>query len=235
MDLAAGNGRVAVGGLVAAQELRVDIDYGQLYVYGRIVEWVPEAHPDDERLRGELAEIIGSLDGPGECEPGWQPIIPASPRWTAEHLAYFGRQQGGSPYELVVVDDGYRRKIGIGVSGGLVSLLAVVQWHFDAPLRAERWDTEPVGGYADWDHVVEVDVDVSREALFFSAPPDWPERAWPVPDGRYRMRIGGGGYDVASGHVEGGSDRYLVQLWPREADGEPVSVKQWPGMAVRLV
>lgn len=219
-----------MGGLVQEQQLRVTIDYWQLYVYGRVDEWAPPEEPDDERLRGEIAEIIGSIDGSGEPEPGWQPIAPASPRWTAEHLAYFARSRGGSPYELVA-DDVYRRKIGIGVSGGLVSLQAVVQWHFDAPLRAQRWDGEPVGGYAEWDHVVEVDVDISRGALFFSAPPDRPEGAWAVPDGRYRMRIGGGGYDAASEQVEGGPDRYLVQLWPRLVDGEPVLVTQWPGMA----
>lgn len=43
--------------------------------------------------------------------------------------------------------------------GGLIDLLVPVQWHKNAPMLVEKWETEPPDDDG-WDEVVDVDLDV---------------------------------------------------------------------------
>lgn len=117
----------------------------------------------------------------------------------------------------------------VGTADGVIDVCVPVQWNFQAPMRVEVWPSEPDDDTANWDHIVDVDLDVPSGTLaFLPSGSNDPPRTCDVPAGEYRARIGGRGYDLSDSQG-GGLDEYRVQLWPRAAESEPVLVKSWGG------
>lgn len=118
----------------------------------------------------------------------------------------------------------------VGVADGLIDLVTPVQWNFHAPMRVEVWPTEPPSDEDNWDHVVDVDFDVTNDQVIFEGsggrPPIRSDE--PVPSGTYRARISGRGYTEAETGAEG-MDSYRLQLWPRTGSAAPQLRKSWPG------
>jgi hypothetical protein len=78
---------------------------------------------------------------------------------------------------------------------------------------------------ADWEHVVELDLDAPSGRIMFVAPGGGAEIEAMISPGRYRARIAGRGL----GYHSPGTASYLMQLWPRGTDTGPVLVRKWPG------
>jgi hypothetical protein len=114
----------------------------------------------------------------------------------------------------------------VGVAGGLIDLVTPIQYSANAPMRVETWPGEPVDDRANWDHVVDVDLDVRDGRMFFEASGGWEPVSCEVPTGNYRARLSARGYDQAD--VEG-LDAYRIQLWPRASASPPGLRKSWPG------
>ena len=119
----------------------------------------------------------------------------------------------------------------VGTAGGVIGLRSPVKSHNRAAMRIEVWPGEPFG-IEDFDHVVDVDLDLPTGELNFEpSEVDLVTAHATVPAGRYRARIAGGGFATATadGAVEGGADSYRIQLWPRTGDSAPALVKRWAG------
>jgi hypothetical protein len=118
----------------------------------------------------------------------------------------------------------------VGVAGGVIDLLSPVQFNVNAPMRLELWAGEPSDDHANWDHVVDIDMDAPTGQLRFEASGGWEPIAAQVPPGLYRARLAGRGYNY-SNPQGGGLDGYRLQLWPRTTDADPTLVKLWSGWA----
>ena len=116
----------------------------------------------------------------------------------------------------------------VGVSGGLVDLMSPIQYSPHAPMRVERWAAEPPADLDDWDHVVDVDLDVASGLHFEPSGGGGEPVSCDFPAGSYRARLAGRGYDHTD--VEG-LDSYRVQLWQRQEDSTPSVHKTWSGWA----
>lgn len=134
----------------------------------------------------------------------------------------------GNGVLLRALDDANQSGRGIGVSDGLIDVLAPVRFNYEAPMRVEVLDGEPADDIAEWDHVVDLDFDApSGKVAFLESGETEIEFVCEVPVGRYRSRVSVTGYDhpVLMG---GGLDSYRLQLWPRGSDQEPVMRKARP-------
>lgn len=129
---------------------------------------------------------------------------------------------------LRALDDAYRSRRFVGVSDGLIDFLTAAEWNFNAPMRVETWAAEPPADDGNWDHVVDVDLDVPDGRLMFEGSGGRPPISCEVPPGRYRARLAGRGYTEVKDGVEG-VDSYRLRLWPREDDKPPALRKRWPG------
>ncbi|MGM1064083.1 hypothetical protein [Saccharothrix sp. Mg75] len=129
---------------------------------------------------------------------------------------------------LRALDDAHRSGRYVGTSAGLIDLVTPVEWNFTAPMRVETWADEPSLDDADWDHVVDVDLDVSDGILSFEGSGGRPPIPCEVPTGKYRARIAGRGYEQATQGVDG-MDDYRIQLWKRDSDQAPTLRKRWNG------
>jgi hypothetical protein len=131
------------------------------------------------------------------------------------------------------IDNADGSDLQVGSADGLVVLSTPVQWNTAAPLRVETWPGEPADDSANWDHVVDIDLDAPTGQLRFrESGPTETERGCEVPKGSYRARLAGRGYDQASSQG-GGLDSYRVQLWPRTSDSGPALRKHWRGWGKR--
>ncbi|MPZ79776.1 MAG: hypothetical protein GEV28_05000 [Actinophytocola sp.] len=147
-----------------------------------------------------------------------------------------------SPYEkdpesdavLRALDDAWKSRRFVGVADGLIDLVTPVQWNFHAPMRIEVWSAQPPSDEDNWDHVVDVDFDVSNNQVIFQGSGGlMPVRCGePVPSGAYRARVAGRGYTEVSSGAEG-LDSYRLQLWPREARSAPALRRAWPGFQAK--
>jgi hypothetical protein len=70
---------------------------------------------------------------------------------------------------LRALDDAWDSGRTVGAHGGLIDLCAPVQWNFNALMRLEVRSAEPTGDSRDWDHVVDIDLDVPSGRLSFAA------------------------------------------------------------------
>jgi hypothetical protein len=70
---------------------------------------------------------------------------------------------------LDALDDAWESARYVGVAGGLIDLLSPVQYKFTAPMRLEVWPGEPSDDQANWDHVVDIDLDAPTGQLRFEA------------------------------------------------------------------
>jgi hypothetical protein len=116
----------------------------------------------------------------------------------------------------------------------MIDLVVPFRKSFNAPMRLEVWQQEPLSDEDSWDHVVDVDFDVTDDRVVFepSGGFDSLRSEESVPSGTYRVRVSGRGYAEASSGVEG-LDSYRLQLWPREADSPPALRKSWPGFRAK--
>jgi hypothetical protein len=130
---------------------------------------------------------------------------------------------------LRALDDAHASGRFIGIADGIVDFVSPVQYHFGAPLRLEIWPAEPAADDADWDHVVDVDIDLPMGELHFEGSGGREPLIQQVPNGNYRGRLSGRGYEQAVADAAEGMDRYRVQLWPRSADAPPDLRKCWDG------
>lgn len=129
---------------------------------------------------------------------------------------------------LRALDDAYQSKRYVGLSTGLVDVLTPSEWNFNAPMQVETWEAEPPNDFGNWDHVVDVDLDVPDGKLMFEGSGGRPPIPCDVPPGWYRARVAGRGYDLTKEGVEG-MDAYRLQLWPRNTDESPTLHKRWSG------
>lgn len=131
---------------------------------------------------------------------------------------------------LRAFDDAWRSRRFVGVADGLIDLVTPVQWNFDTPMRIEVWPAEPPSDDDNWDHVVDVDLDMPDGRLYFEGsggrPPILCEE--PIPPGRYRVRVSGRGYTEAYAGAEG-LDSYRLRLWPRARKRSPELRRSWSG------
>jgi hypothetical protein len=134
----------------------------------------------------------------------------------------------GNAY-LAALDDATGSRRFVGVAGGLVDLLTPGQWNWETPMRLEVWTAEPDEDSDDWDHEVDVDLDVPDGQLVFEASGGGPTVATDIPAARYRARVSGRGFSELGHAGAEGDDAYRLRLWPRDADGSPVLRKSWPG------
>lgn len=146
----------------------------------------------------------------------------------------------GAPAEVIdpdgqhamrALDDARNSHRYVGVSGSVVDWLTPIQYSAQAPMCVQRLDSEPASepatDFANWDHVVDVDLDVVSGRLYFEpSGGGFDPVSCEVPPGNYRARLAGRGYDYR--HVEG-LDSYRVQLWPRDQAKPPLLQKIWPG------
>ncbi|ANZ36445.1 hypothetical protein BBK82_10595 [Lentzea guizhouensis] len=129
---------------------------------------------------------------------------------------------------LRALDDAHKTDRFVGVSDGLIDFVTAAEWNFSAPMRVETWETDPPADGENWDHVVDVDLDVPNGRLMFEGSGGRPPIPCEVPSGQYRARLSGRGYEEAKEGAEG-LDSYRLQLWPRDQDTPPVLLKRWPG------
>jgi len=152
-----------------------------------------------------------------------QVYIYAVPPWAND-----GKQ--GYDAMTEALNDAWQSHRYVGLADGLIDLVTPVQWNFHAPMRIEVWPAEPPADDDNWDHVVDVDLDVPYGQLCFQASGGRPaivceER---VPSGTYRVRVSGRGYTAAKAGAEG-LDAYRLRLWSRSGNSRPVLRKSWPG------
>jgi hypothetical protein len=129
---------------------------------------------------------------------------------------------------LRALDDAHSSGRFVGVSEGLIDFLTTAEWNFNAPMRVETWAVEPPDDDQDWDHVVDVDLDVPNGRLMFEGSGGREPITCEVSPGSYRARLSGRGYAEAKEGVQG-MDSYRVRLWPRASDHSPTLRKRWPG------
>ncbi|WP_250006554.1 hypothetical protein [Actinoplanes sp. M2I2] len=124
---------------------------------------------------------------------------------------------------------------GPGIAGDDYGLVVVSphQNNFEMPFRLEEWDTRPPDDEADWEEVFEGELLVVDEVLTYFSPTDANE-TFPVPNGRYAVRISGRGFVNRGwpGSTTPG-DSWRVQLWPAAGEVPARRVKRWrhPGEA----
>src|SRR2546428_5463197 len=70
---------------------------------------------------------------------------------------------------LDALDDATQSRRFVGVAGGLVDLMTPGQWNWRTPMRVEVWSLEPPATSEEWDHEVDVDLDIPDGTLIFEA------------------------------------------------------------------
>jgi hypothetical protein len=136
----------------------------------------------------------------------------------------------GTEAVMDALDDAQNSGRYVGTAGPIIDFTTPVQYNFTAPMHVEVWANEPADDSANWDHVVDVDINLPTGKLCFVASGGGEPITCDVPAGSYRARLGGRGWDLTSPQG-GGLDDYRVQLWPRVGDSEPTLQKLWPGWA----
>lgn len=128
------------------------------------------------------------------------------------------------------LDDARRSGRWVGVADGLIDLVVPFRKSFNAPMRVEVWPQQPPPDDDNWDHVVDVDLDVTNDRLMFEPSGGFDALTCEVtvPSGAYRIRVSGGGYTEADRGAEG-LDSHRIQLWPRTSNAAPELRKSWPG------
>ncbi|WP_157367760.1 hypothetical protein [Alloactinosynnema sp. L-07] len=131
---------------------------------------------------------------------------------------------------LRALDDARASGRWVGLADGLINLVVPFRKSFDAPLRLEVWPEEPPADDARWDHVVDVDFEMSTREIVFEpsggfAPVHCKDQ---VPPGSYRARVSGRGYAEARDGADG-MDAYRLRLWPSVNPAAPALRKGWPG------
>jgi hypothetical protein len=138
---------------------------------------------------------------------------------------------GGEPGNVYLdaLEDATSSRRFVGAAGGLVDLMTPGQWNWRTPVRIEVWASEPPDSVADWDHEVDIDLDVPDGHLVFEASGGSGMVTTEIAAGRYRARVSGRGFAQAGAAGAAGDDSYRLQLWPRSENTLPALRKTWPG------
>ncbi|MFF7705497.1 hypothetical protein [Streptomyces lydicus] len=125
---------------------------------------------------------------------------------------------------------GSRRFVGTAGAGGFIDLLTPGQWNWKTPVRLEVFPAEPKGDTDEWEHEVDVDLDVPDGRLWFE-PAGGSGNAveTKVPAGEYRVRVSGRGFAALGRAGAEGSDSYRLRLWARTTDAPAALRKFWSG------
>jgi TonB family protein len=127
--------------------------------------------------------------------------------------------------------DGIKSRRFVGTSRGLIDLMTPGQYNFKTPMLVEVRQHEPGDDRQEWDHEVDLDLDIPSGVLLFEGSGGSGIKRIKVPPGLYRARVSGRGF-VARGFAgASGNDSYRLRLWPRQEDTEPVLRKSWLGWA----
>jgi hypothetical protein len=133
-----------------------------------------------------------------------------------------------NPY-LAALDDAVESGRFVGTRPGLIDVMTPGQWNFQTPMRLEVWSAEPPDDSQDWDHEVDVDLDVPDGHLIFEASGGGPAIPASIPPGSYRVRVSGHGFtDLGAAGAEGG-DHYRLRMWPHDRQDTPMLRKRWHG------
>jgi TonB family protein len=127
--------------------------------------------------------------------------------------------------------DGINSRRYVGTSRGLIDLMTPGQYNFKTPMLVEVRQHEPGDDRQEWDHEVDLDLDIPSGVLLFEGSGGSGIQRIKVPPGRYRARVSGGGFVALGFAGANGNDSYRLRLWPRQEDTEPVLRKSWPGWA----
>ena len=127
--------------------------------------------------------------------------------------------------------DGVKSRRFVGTSRGLIDLMTPGQYNFKTPMLVEVRQHEPGDDRQEWDHEVDLDLDIPSGVLLFEGSGGSGIQRIKVPPGRYRARVSGRGFVALGFRGANGNDSYRLRLWPRQEDTEPVLRKSWPGWA----
>jgi TonB family protein len=127
--------------------------------------------------------------------------------------------------------DGVKSRRFVGTSRGLIDLITPGQYNFKTPMLVEVRLHEPGDDRQEWDHEVDLDLDIPSGVLLFEGSGGSGIQRIKVPPGRYRARVSGRGFAALGFAGANGNDSYRLQLWPRQEDTEPVLRKSWLGWA----
>jgi TonB family protein len=125
--------------------------------------------------------------------------------------------------------DGIKSRRFVGASRGLIDLMTPGQYNFKTPMLVEVRQHEPGDDRQEWDHEVDLDLDIPSGVLLFEGSGGSGIQRIKVPPGRYRARVSGRGFVALGFAGANGNDSYRLRLWPRQEDTEPVLHKSWPG------
>jgi TonB family protein len=127
--------------------------------------------------------------------------------------------------------DGVKSRRFVGTSRGLIDLMTPGQYNFKTPMLVEVRQHEPGDDRQEWDHEVDLDLDIPSGVLLFEGSGGSGIQRIKVPPGRYRARVSGRGFVALGFAGANGNDSYRLRLWPRQEDTEPVLRKSWLGWA----
>jgi len=119
----------------------------------------------------------------------------------------------------------------VAVAAGVLAIMTPGQWNDDTPVRVELWPHEPVDDRDDWDHEVDVDLDLPTGTITIESVGGPSGDVVPAAPGRYRGRVSGQGFAAAGAPGADGGDAYRLRLWPRAAAAPAVLRRAWPGWA----
>jgi hypothetical protein len=109
---------------------------------------------------------------------------------------------------------------GIAQLGTLVVVLTPNQWNFELPLRLEVWDEEPASDLDEWQHALEVHIDVV-DGLWWESPTTEGQDL-PVPPGAYHVLITGRGFTAFDQpEPDTATDHWRLRLWPSPGPAGP--------------
>jgi hypothetical protein len=94
------------------------------------------------------------------------------------------------------------------------------------PLTVEVWPHTPPDDLVDWDHEVDVDLDVSGSLYLAGSGGDLGDSTL-VPAGEFRARLSGRRF--AGAHARAGGEELRIRLWRRRRPRDPVTRRTWPG------
>ena len=58
------------------------------------------------------------------------------------------------------LEDSNRSGLQVGAADKLIAFSTPVQFNYNAPMRVEVWSAEPPADEANWDHIVDIDMDL---------------------------------------------------------------------------
>jgi hypothetical protein len=117
----------------------------------------------------------------------------------------------------------------VGTAAGLVSVMTPASTTFRTPVLIEVWAAEPADDRVDWQHEVDVDLDVPSGELVFEASGGSGRTTARVAAGLYPARVSGRGFTGLSHAGANGEGTYRLRRWPRATASAPALRKSWPG------